>query len=84
MEWDYRHRTSTNTNTNKTNKTTKVTKSKINEKVVYITKSGKKYYKAGCSSLSKNKIEIILEEAFEQGYEPCKKCNETIKTSIFQ
>lgn len=43
--------------------------------VVYITKSGKKYHKDGCDSLSKSKIKISKGEAEQKGYEPCKKCN---------
>lgn len=42
--------------------------------VVYVTRSGSKYHRDGCSSLSKSKIEITLKEAIEQGYEPCKRC----------
>lgn len=42
--------------------------------MVYITKSGTKYHKAGCSSLSKSCIPISLEEAKKKNYEPCKKC----------
>lgn len=44
------------------------------EKVVYRTKTGKKYHRGDCSSLSKSKIEIPLKEAREK-YEPCKRCN---------
>lgn len=42
--------------------------------VVYITKTGKKYHRSDCSSLSKSKIEISLKEARKK-YEPCKRCN---------
>lgn len=42
---------------------------------VYVTKSGKKYHKADCSSLSKGKIEMLLETAKSEGYTPCSKCN---------
>lgn len=42
--------------------------------IVYVTRSGSKYHRDGCSSLSKSKIEITLKEALEQGYEPCKRC----------
>lgn len=41
---------------------------------VYVTRTGSKYHRDGCSSLSKSKIEITLKEAIEQGYEPCKRC----------
>lgn len=41
---------------------------------VYITKTGKKYHSATCSSLRKSKISISLADAIAQGYEPCKRC----------
>lgn len=43
--------------------------------IVYITKTGAKYHRDGCSSLKKSKIAIILQEAVNRGYEPCKICN---------
>ena len=42
---------------------------------VYITNSGKKYHRDGCSSLSHSKIPITLSDAVAQGYGPCKNCN---------
>ena len=42
--------------------------------IVYITKTGKKYHRESCSSLSSSKIPIKLEDAVKQGYEPCKSC----------
>ena len=42
--------------------------------IVYVTRTGSKYHRDGCSSLSKSKIEITLKEAVEEGYEPCKRC----------
>lgn len=41
---------------------------------VYITNSGKKYHTSNCSSLSKSKIEIELEDAISRGYSACSKC----------
>lgn len=41
---------------------------------VYITKSGKSYHLEGCSSLSKSKIAISLEDAKKEGYAPCSRC----------
>lgn len=41
---------------------------------VYVTRSGKKYHRAGCSSLRRSKIEISLTEA-KQKYGPCSRCN---------
>lgn len=51
------------------------TQSKNNSETVYITKTGKKYHRDGCSSLSKSKISISLSDAKKKDYEPCKKCN---------
>jgi uncharacterized repeat protein (TIGR02543 family) len=42
---------------------------------VYITKTGSKYHRDGCSSLRKSKIAISLQDAVARGYEPCKNCN---------
>lgn len=41
---------------------------------VYITKSGKKYHRAGCSSLAKSAIPISRIEAEKRGYTPCSRC----------
>lgn len=43
--------------------------------IVYITKTGEKYHRDGCRSLSKSKIPISLAEAKARGYEPCSVCN---------
>lgn len=43
--------------------------------IVYVTRTGTKYHRDGCGSLSKSKIEITLKEAVEEGYTPCKRCN---------
>lgn len=45
------------------------------EIIVYITKTGSKYHRAGCKHLKKSSIPITLEEAKERGYTPCKVCN---------
>jgi hypothetical protein len=45
-----------------------------NENIVYITKSGKKYHKDGCSFLKSSKIMISLEQAKQGGLTPCSKC----------
>lgn len=42
---------------------------------VYVTKTGQKYHRDGCSSLSKSKIPMILSEAVSKGYTPCQSCN---------
>ena len=41
---------------------------------VYLTKSGTKFHRDGCSSLSKSKIAISYEDAVERGFEPCGRC----------
>lgn len=41
---------------------------------VYVTKSGKKFHRESCGSLSKSKIPILYEEACSDGYTPCGKC----------
>lgn len=45
------------------------------EETVYITRTGEKYHKEGCFHLRKSKFGISLENAVNQGYEPCKHCN---------
>lgn len=41
---------------------------------VYITNTGSKYHRAGCSYLRKSKIPISLEDAQNSGYSPCSRC----------
>lgn len=45
-----------------------------NENIVYVTKSGAKYHKDGCRFLKSSKIMISLEQAREEGLEPCAEC----------
>ena len=42
---------------------------------VYLTKSGSKFHREGCSSLSKSKIPISYEDAIARGFSPCGRCN---------
>ena len=42
---------------------------------VYITKTGEKYHRGTCSSLSKSKIPVSLSSAVARGYEPCSVCD---------
>jgi endonuclease YncB( thermonuclease family) len=42
---------------------------------VYITRTGKKYHRAGCSSLSKSMIPISRADAQVRGYGSCGRCN---------
>lgn len=44
------------------------------EKVVYVTKTGKKYHKASCHHLRQSKIKTTQTEAKKQGYTACKVC----------
>ena len=41
---------------------------------VYITKTGKKYHSANCSSLRRSKIPISLTDAKKRGYTACSRC----------
>jgi micrococcal nuclease len=43
--------------------------------IVYITKTGKKYHRSGCSFLSKSSTPIKLDDAKARGYTPCGRCN---------
>jgi len=42
---------------------------------VYVTETGTKYHRAGCSYLSHSSISIALAEAKAAGYTPCSKCH---------
>lgn len=42
---------------------------------VFITKTGKRYHRDGCSSLSKSKIPSTRSEAEARGLTPCQNCN---------
>jgi hypothetical protein len=56
--------------------TPKVEKSSIRYAgmTVYVTKSGKKFHREDCSSLSKSKIPMLFEDACAKNYTPCEKC----------
>lgn len=41
---------------------------------VYVTKSGTKFHRGSCSSLSKSKIPMLYEDAVADGYGACGKC----------
>lgn len=45
------------------------------EIIVYITDTGTKYHRGTCRHLKDSKVEIPLEKAKTQGYEPCGTCN---------
>lgn len=67
-----------NTSTNTGSTTVSDTKNNQNDTrddiTVYITKTGSKYHREGCSSLRTSSIPISLSEAKQRGYEPCKIC----------
>lgn len=42
---------------------------------VYITRTGSKYHRDGCSYLRQSKIPISLSEAKAEGYDACSRCN---------
>ena len=42
---------------------------------VYVTKTGQKYHRDGCTSLRRSKIAVSLKEAVERGFGACKICN---------
>ncbi|MBO6243172.1 MAG: hypothetical protein J6O41_01200 [Clostridia bacterium] len=46
-----------------------------NSYTVYVTNTGKKYHTAGCSYLKNSKIAIDKNQAINQGYSPCSRCN---------
>jgi methylphosphotriester-DNA--protein-cysteine methyltransferase len=48
---------------------------------VYVTKTGKKYHESSCGSLSKSSFSLTLDEAVQQGYTACKRCNPTTSVS---
>jgi endonuclease YncB( thermonuclease family) len=45
------------------------------DQTVYITRTGAKYHRSGCSSLRKSSIPIKLKDAVTKGYTPCSRCN---------
>jgi hypothetical protein len=45
-----------------------------NKVTVYITKTGEKYHKDGCSSLRKSRFPVTLREAVTRGFGACKNC----------
>ena len=64
----------TQTKTTDIKKQTDATRVFTGDIVVYVTRTGKKYHRVDCSSLSKSKIPIKLSEAKARGYTPCQRC----------
>lgn len=57
-----------------TNPTTTVSADGENESYCYVTSSGTKYHKEGCSYLKKSKTQMTVSEAKSSGYSPCSRC----------
>jgi len=67
--------TSTSKKAETTKSTTTIAGTNDSQNVyVYITESGSKYHRDGCTYLSKSKIKISLKDA-KGKYQPCSKCN---------
>jgi len=47
--------------------------------IVYVTKTGEKYHRGTCQYLRLSKIEITLDAAIRQGYDPCSVCKPPVK-----
>jgi hypothetical protein len=45
------------------------------EVTVYVTRTGQKYHREGCRYLSRSMIPMSLQEAQDEGYEPCSVCH---------
>lgn len=71
------NKATTQATTQATSQTTTKTTSTSNtdSAVVYVTKTGEKYHRAGCSYLKSSKIEMSLSDAKNKGYTACSKCN---------
>ena len=41
---------------------------------VYITRTGHKYHKQGCSSLRRSSMSVARSEAIKSGLTPCRRC----------
>ena len=50
---------------------------------VYVTKTGTKYHRAGCTSLRSSSIPMLLAEAATK-YQPCKICKPPVPTADHQ
>ena len=42
--------------------------------IVYVTRTGAKYHRAGCRSLARSSIPMSLKDAKQRGYTPCSVC----------
>lgn len=50
--------------------------------IVYVTDSGTKYHRDGCSYLE-SKYAITKSDAERKGYEPCSRCDPDVKTGTY-
>ena len=69
--------TAPQTETSATTTTTKPTTEAVqnqNSDICYVTSSGTKYHRAGCSYLKKSKNQMTISEAKMCGYTPCSRC----------
>ncbi len=75
-ESQYYYTSSSNENYNisNTNNYTESNTQNTNEETVWIGETGTKYHRYTCGTLRGNKYEITLQEAMNQGREPCKVC----------
>ena len=60
---------------NSSSSTSKIAPTTSSSQTVYTTKTGKKYHRSGCASLSKSKIKTTKADAKKEGYTACSKCN---------
>ena len=44
------------------------------EATVYVTKTGRKYHREGCTHLSHSKTPLSIDDANDRGYGPCRSC----------
>lgn len=50
------------------------TKEKSDSGVCFVTSSGTKYHRSGCSYLKKSSTKMTVQEAKDCGYSPCSRC----------
>jgi predicted small secreted protein len=46
-----------------------------NEDIVYVSQSGTKYHTADCPLFNESFIPVTLEQALQEGKEPCSRCH---------
>lgn len=77
--WDWRHGL-TSSNQAVTNETGTSQAAQSVEEIVYVTRTGAKYHRAGCRYLRGRGIPMPLKEAVQR-YSPCSVCNPPTKTA---